>query len=191
MSPEQAAGDPSVDNRADLYSVGVLAYEMLESHTPFAGTPQAVMAAHVNATPPPITRRADAPPTLKRAIMKCLAKDPSDRYQTADELLRDIEAVSTPGDGLPSAVRAHPRRLLAVSATALAILIVLWFGTAGIRRERWARSEAIPQIKQYIDLAQYDSAWLLASARRKPSDTIRCSAPCGRGLRGRQFSTQS
>lgn len=107
MAPEQAAGDPDVDRRTDLYSVGVLGYEMLEGHPPFAGTPQAIMAAHISATPRPITNRADVPASLQRAIMKCLAKHPKDRYQSADELLRDIEAITTPGGGFPSAVRAR------------------------------------------------------------------------------------
>jgi tRNA A-37 threonylcarbamoyl transferase component Bud32 len=162
MSPEQAAGDPNIDKRADIYSLGVLGYEMLEGRPPFTGTPQAVMASHISITPPGITKRPEAPIELKRAIVKCLAKDPADRYQTADELLRDIEAVTTPSAGYPSAARPNRRRLLTLSAAAAAILAVVWLGTAGMRRERWARSEAIPQIKQFIDVAQYDSAWLLA-----------------------------
>ena len=173
MSPEQAAGDPDIDHRADIYSVGVLAYEMLEGRPPFAGTPQGVMAAQISATPPPINR-TDVPASLQRAVMRCLAKDPADRYQSADELLKDIEAVSTPSGGLPSAVRANPRRYLALATAAAAILAVLWFGTAGIRHERWARGEAILRIKQHIDLAQYDSAWLLAKRAETilPNDSV-------------------
>jgi serine/threonine-protein kinase len=73
MSPEQAAGDPNIDKRADIYSVGVLAYEMLEGHPPFTGAHQAVMASHISKTPPAITNRPEAPIELQRAIMKCLA----------------------------------------------------------------------------------------------------------------------
>ena len=173
MSPEQAAGDPNVDKRADIYSLGVLGYEMLEGHPPFTGTPQAVMASHVSSTPPAITKRADAPLELKRAVARCLAKDPAHRYQTADELLRDIEAITTPSAGYPSAGRPNRRRLLTLSAAAVAILAVLWFGTAGMRQERWVRTSAIPRIKQYVDVAQYDSAWLLARRAREvlPQDS--------------------
>ena len=71
MAPEQAAGDPNLDHRADIYAVGVLAYEMLEGRPPFTGTPQAVMAAHLSQAPPAMTR-ADLPPSLRRAVLKCL-----------------------------------------------------------------------------------------------------------------------
>jgi hypothetical protein len=174
MSPEQAAGDPNIDKRADIYSVGVLAYEMLEGHPPFTGAHQAVMASHISRTPPAITKRPEAPIELQRAIMRCLAKDPADRYQTADELLRDIEAVTTPTAGYPSATRPNRRRVLTLSAAAVAILAVFWFGTAGMRQERWVRSTAIPQIKQHVDLAQYDSAWLLARRAGEilPNDSV-------------------
>jgi serine/threonine protein kinase/predicted esterase len=161
MSPEQAAGDPNLDHRADIYSFGVVMYEMLEGHPPFAGPPRVVMAAHVSAAPPEMSSRPDLPSSLRRLAMKCLAKDPADRYQTADQLLEDIEAIGTPSEPLRSVTRSHSRRILGASAAAVAILAVLWFGTAGLRQESWARN-AIPQIRDYIELAQYDSAWLMA-----------------------------
>ena len=160
MSPEQAAGDPDLDHRADIYAVGVLAYEMIAGRPPFTGTPQAVMAAQVSAAPPPLAR-ADLPPSLQRMVMKCLAKDPAMRYQTADELLGDIEAVATPSGALPSATRARPSRIMAFAGVAAALLALAWFGTGSMRRERWVRAEAIPRIKQHAELTQYDSAWML------------------------------
>jgi eukaryotic-like serine/threonine-protein kinase len=174
MSPEQAAGDPDLDHRADLYAVGVLGYEMLEGHPPFEGTPQAIMAAHISATPPAMAKRDDVPPSLVRTIMKCLAKDPAQRHQTADELLADIEAVSTPSGTLVSAARVRPRRLLAGAGTVVALLALVWFGTAGMRRERWVRIDAIPRIKQHIDVAQWDSAWYLARRAQEilPKDSV-------------------
>ena len=172
MSPEQAAGDPALDHRTDIYAVGVLAYEMLTGQPPFTGTPQSVMAAHVHGVPPRIVR-ADVPPAMVRLVMKCLEKDPSYRPQSADELLADIDAVSTPSGGLPSVVRARPARVFAVAGAAAALVALVWFGTAGVRRERWVRTEAIPRIKAYVDVAQYDSAWLLMRQVRDvvPHDT--------------------
>ncbi|HEU4722376.1 MAG TPA: protein kinase [Gemmatimonadaceae bacterium] len=161
MAPEQAAGDPNLDHRADIYAVGVLTYEMLEGRPPFTGTPQAVMAAHLSQAPPPMTR-ADVPPLLRRTVLRCLEKDPAHRFQSADELLAEIESVATPSGALPSAIRARRGRVLAWAGVAAAVVALAWLGTAPMRRERWVRKEAIPLIKQHADLAQYDSAWVLA-----------------------------
>jgi serine/threonine-protein kinase len=94
ISPEQAVGDPDLDHRADIYSLGVMAYEMLCGHPPFAGrSAQAVMAAHANQAPEPIhRRRPDTPRYLADLVMRCLAKSPADRPQHAREVaaaLRD------------------------------------------------------------------------------------------------------
>ena len=101
MSPEQIAGDPGVDHRADLYAWGCMAYEMLAGEPPFSGpSPQRVLAAHLSETPRPIdARRPDTPPALARLVMRCLAKDPSERPASADEVLRELDAVLTPTGG--------------------------------------------------------------------------------------------
>jgi eukaryotic-like serine/threonine-protein kinase len=94
MAPEQATADPHLDARVDIYAVGVLAYELLAGRTPFVGpTAQAILAAQVTERPDPVTRhRAQVPAALAAAIMKCLEKKPADRWQSADELLRALEA---------------------------------------------------------------------------------------------------
>jgi serine/threonine protein kinase len=85
MSPEQAAGQASVDARADLYAIGVLAYEMLGGHPPFTGTtPQAILASQVTRAPKPLGElRPDLAPDLVAAVMRCLEKDPAKRWQSA------------------------------------------------------------------------------------------------------------
>ena len=92
ISPEQAVGDPDLDHRADLYSLGVMAYEMLTGHPPFSGkSAQMVMAAHANQAPEPIVkRRGDTPVELARVVMKCLEKAPSARPQHAEEIVRAL-----------------------------------------------------------------------------------------------------
>ena len=132
MAPEQAVGDPSADHRVDIYAVGVLAYELFVGRTPFAGhsLPQA-MVEHSQATPPPITDyRTDLPSELTDAVMKCLAKDPADRWQTADEIARVLEdirlsdpqaAARIPGAGFPTK-RRRSRTLLWAG---LAIIVAL------------------------------------------------------------------
>jgi serine/threonine-protein kinase len=102
MSPEQAAADPQVDHRADLYALGVLAYEMLTGRHPFAGrAPQAMLAAHVTEVPDPVLRRRpDVPHGLATLVTRLLEKRPADRPQTAGEVRRALDAIAlTPAGG--------------------------------------------------------------------------------------------
>jgi serine/threonine-protein kinase len=102
MAPEQATADPHVDHRADIYAFGAVAYELLTGRPPFTGaSPQAVLAAHVTSTVEPVTaHRASIPPALAALVTKCLEKKPADRWQSADELIPQLEAVLTPSGGM-------------------------------------------------------------------------------------------
>jgi len=102
MAPEQAAGDPHVDHRADIYALGAFAYEMLTGRPPFVGpSPQMVLAAHVTQRPEPLTgSRPTCPPALAALVMRCLEKKPADRWQSAEELVRQLELMATPSGGL-------------------------------------------------------------------------------------------
>ncbi|HUQ82409.1 MAG TPA: protein kinase [Gemmatimonadaceae bacterium] len=93
MAPEQVAGDPGADHRADIYAFGVIAYETLAGRAPFAGrTAQALMAAHVVETPEPIgSRRVGIPAGLAALVMRCLEKDPDNRPAHAEDILRDLD----------------------------------------------------------------------------------------------------
>lgn len=95
MAPEQAAGDPHIDGRADLYALGIMAYEMVGGRCPFDGrTVQAMLAAHITERPPDIrTLRHDLPTRLSDLIMRCLAKDPAKRPQDAAEFIRSLDAL--------------------------------------------------------------------------------------------------
>jgi serine/threonine-protein kinase len=95
LSPEQARGG-DVDQRSDLYSLGVLMYEMLTGAVPFSGdTPVEIAMKHLSQTPePPSTRRHDIPRELDMVVMRALAKDPDDRYQTAEEMEADLDRVA-------------------------------------------------------------------------------------------------
>ena len=92
MSPEQIRSQ-SVDGRSDLFSLGVVIYEMVAEHTPFeATTPLEAVAAILSAQPPPLERYARAVPAeMERIVSKMLAKDREDRYQTARDLLIDLK----------------------------------------------------------------------------------------------------
>jgi eukaryotic-like serine/threonine-protein kinase len=94
LSPEQAQGQ-AVDARSDLYSLGCVLYELLAGRPPFTGdTPVAIAYKQVNETPvPPSAHNPDVPPRLDAVVMKCLAKNPANRYQTAEEFSADLERV--------------------------------------------------------------------------------------------------
>jgi len=100
MAPEQVAADPHLDHRVDIYAVGVMAYEMLSGTRPFPGaTPQAVFAAQATMAPTPLEQlRPGIPPLLSQIVARCLAARPADRWQSADELLAQLERVRVTGE---------------------------------------------------------------------------------------------
>lgn len=129
MAPEQLAGDPAADHRLDLYAVGLLAYELLIGSSPFSSSsPQATMAAQLTRTPEPLHElRPEVPRDLSELIMRCLEKVPDDRPQTAIELQRQLEGVSTPrgavmsSDPLPP---LEPRATAGRGALIAAVVVV-------------------------------------------------------------------
>ncbi len=109
MSPEQARGQ-KVDHRTDIFSLGVVLYEMLAGRRPFEGaTMSDVIAALLSAEPPPLGRHcAEATVELERIVSKCLAKDREARYRTAEELIAELKALRS-GSQMEGA--AAPRRI--------------------------------------------------------------------------------
>ncbi len=149
MAPEQAAADPTTDQRADIYAFGVMAYELLTGSTPFAGRPaQAMLAAHAVETPEPITRRRPAvPEALAALIMRCLEKRPADRPQTADEIVRALDSVQTSsGSWTPTAAVAanRPKSRRGLVLTAGAIIVAITLGLVFAQRHLGARSASGP-----------------------------------------------
>ena len=99
MAPEQAAGDPNADHRVDIYATGVVAYETLTGRLPFESTtPHEVVAAHLSQMPEPVSKvNPSVPAAISAIVMRCLAKAPSERYQTARELLDELDAIPLSG----------------------------------------------------------------------------------------------
>jgi len=102
MAPEQASADPHVDHRVDIYALGVMGYELLAGRPPFTGaSPQQVLAAHVMQAPELLSsHRPSLSPALTSVIMKALEKRPADRWQSAEEMLAQLEPLATPSGGM-------------------------------------------------------------------------------------------
>jgi serine/threonine protein kinase/Tol biopolymer transport system component len=122
MAPEQAAADPMVDARADIYALGVVGYELLAGRTPFGGlNPQQTLSAQVTTVPTPVTQhRQQLPPGLAQAIMRCLEKRPSDRWQSAADLHAALEPYATTS-GATAPSLAVPRKAFSWTPQRIAI----------------------------------------------------------------------
>ena len=133
MSPEQAEGRP-VDHRSDIFSFGILLYEMATGTRPFKGeSAMSILSAIIKDAPVPAADvNPGVPPELDRVIRRCLAKDPARRYQSAVDLRNDLEdlAHANPVGRRPFAGRGTRQWLAVVAALAVAIaaVVVVWRG---------------------------------------------------------------
>ena len=128
MAPEQIEGH-EVDARTDIFSFGVVLYEMVCGRRPFAGDSRAsLMAAIVAAEPPPLlSLQPRTPASLERLIRRCLAKDPDDRWQTARDLAAELRWIAEAGSSATTAAPGLTRRPRRAA---------LWGAVAGAVRDR-------------------------------------------------------
>ena len=129
MSPEQAAGDRALDGRSDIYSLGLVGYEMLAGEPTFSGaSPVSVIAKQITEVPPPVATRADGvPPALAHAIDRAVAKDPNERWPDAGAMaaaLRDADPTHIPRSAPVARRWAGRRRRLALVAGALVAVLI-------------------------------------------------------------------
>jgi eukaryotic-like serine/threonine-protein kinase len=148
MAPEQAAADPATDRRADIYAFGIMAFEMLAGHPPFAGrSSHGMLAAHATETPPQIAAlRPATPARLAELVMRCLEKQPGDRPQSASEIVQALDSiVTTDASPIPTSGAKIPSRSATWGrppiAAALVTAIVVSLGVLGVW---WRIREAVP-----------------------------------------------
>ena len=142
MSPEQAVGERELDGRSDIYSLGLVAYEMFAGSAPFTGSsPMAVLTKQLTEAPPPLAqRRPDLPAEITGAIDRALSKQPRDRWPTAEEFARAISGASASDPNFAAAVPSPSATPVARVSTAVTPTAV----TAAPRvRRRWLAMSAV------------------------------------------------
>jgi serine/threonine protein kinase/tetratricopeptide (TPR) repeat protein len=139
MSPEQVKGTP-IDHRSDIFSLGVILYQMSTDQLPFTGSsPYEVMAQRLHAVPSPASRlNPDLPAHLGKILERCMAVDPAARYQTASDVLKDLDA-----GGFRTTLRFEvTKRPWLRPALAIVLVVGLATGTVFILRARRTRAPA-------------------------------------------------
>ncbi|MEP6618011.1 MAG: serine/threonine-protein kinase [bacterium] len=127
MAPEQAAGDPDTDHRADLYAWGLLAYELLAGEAPFGKrSAHEMLVAHIAEIPESLhVRNPKVPLALSDVVMRCLEKRPSDRPASAADIRNALGRPVTPIAGVPITRETRNRRLLRTALSCAAVAVVL------------------------------------------------------------------
>ena len=164
MAPEQGVADPATDHRADIYSLGIMMYELLTGSTPFGDrtSTHAMLMAHMVEPPPPIhTRRPDIPETLAALIMRCLAKKPEDRPASGGEIVRTLRATGEVSASQlasrSSTVAGTPSSRPSRSKWTAAAVVLLAISGAGLASWRAVRGDDSRKDSSAVTAAGADS----------------------------------
>jgi tetratricopeptide (TPR) repeat protein len=172
MSPEQAAGDPNVDHRSDIYAYGCMAYEVLAGRPPFQGTsPAKLLGSHLGEKPRDIRElRADVQETLATLVMQCLEKDPATRPQQANDLVRVLDNVTSSGSAMaaPSVLagRINVGKALGLWAAGAALVaLTAWAATVVVGLPDWVLPGSVGVMLAGLPIIGF-TAWVQRVAHR-------------------------
>ncbi|MEX2178863.1 MAG: serine/threonine-protein kinase [Gemmatimonadaceae bacterium] len=184
MSPEQAAGDPSVDHRADIYSFGCMAYELLTGQPPFHGrAPARTLAAHMTEAPAHIADvRPDTPAPLAQLVMRCLEKEPAHRPQSGLDMVQALDAITSTGmTSMPGVLIGGPgmlRKTLALYAAAfVGVAIVARAAIIALGLPDWVFPGAI--VVMALGLPVILFAWYVSRTVRRLATSTPAMTPGG------------
>jgi formylglycine-generating enzyme required for sulfatase activity len=185
LAPEQVTGEPS-DHRADIFALGVMAYEMLAGRTPYEGsTPTAVMMKRLAGPPEPLTKvRPEVPQEVQDAVDGCLAVDPAERFQSAADVVRAIGGQTPTSGGHRTTqhshvVRRRRRTWTVVSIVGVALLVgagVLKVVGAKARDARDASSAPADSGMALIAAGEYMIGSDAGPASSRPAHRVRLAA---------------
>jgi tetratricopeptide (TPR) repeat protein len=177
MAPEQAAGDPNIDHRSDIYAFGCMAYEVLAGRPPFTGpSPAKLLGAHLGEKPRDVRElRPDAPESLALVVMQCLEKDPASRPQTATDLVRVLDTVTSSGaaTAAPSILAGRIPIGKAIGFWALGAVLVgltAWAATVVIGLPDWVLPGSIGVMLAGLPIIGF-TAWVQRVAHRSYTAT--------------------
>jgi len=175
MAPEQARG-AEVDARADIWALGVMAYEMLAGRLPFKSeNATAALLSVLTDTPPALGAvRPDVPDELTSLVHRALEKSPEDRTLTADAVVSAVSAwqarssAASAASGPTRSATAISRRWIAAAAVLLlAIAVPFGWSVRQGSQARWAREEALPEIERLVEQERYVAAFGLANEAKR------------------------
>jgi serine/threonine-protein kinase len=192
MSPEQTRGE-KVDGRSDLFSAGIVLYQMLAGERPFRGDSVVAIATRIaNEEPPPLSqKRTEVPASLRRVVDRCLAKQPSQRYQTGKELAEALTKVLAEIDETArerDRPRIIPLRVKWAATMALIVALVMGLTAAVITQRQYAAM--MGQVSEYGEsLARFISAQNAAAVLGEEWDAVDVSVQAM--MRARNFERLS